>query len=264
GVTLFMAVLAAWQMLLSRYSRQPDVVVGTDVANRNRLEIEKLIGFFVNQLVLRSRVESAESFSSLLQRVRRMTLEAYEHQDVPFEKLVEEIAPERDLSRSPLFQVKLVLDNAPQEGLRLGGLQTRLLETRLEMTKLDLRLGLNQQRDGGLAGRLEYSTDLFARESIERMVRHWTQLVEEILTHPEQSIGQLSLLSESERRQLLVEWNGAAEEFPQATVIELIEQQAALRAEAIAAVYEKQSLSYGELNRRANQLAHYLQGIGVG
>src|SRR5262249_24709730 len=191
GVTLFMALLASWQVLLSRYSRQPDVVVGTDVANRNRIETEKLIGFFINQLVLRSRVESAESFSSLLQQVRTMTLEAYEHQDMPFEKLVEEIAPERDLSRSPLFQVKFVLDNAPQEGLRLGRLQARPLETRLEMTKLDLRLGLHERPDGSLAGRLEYSTDLFDRESIERVIRHWTQLVEGILAHPGRNIGQM-------------------------------------------------------------------------
>src|SRR5262249_1372878 len=167
-----------------------------------------------------------------------------------------------DLGRSPLFQVKFVLDNAPQEGLRLGGLRARPLETKLEMTKLDLRLGLHEQPDGSLAGRLEYSTDLFDRESIERMVRHWTQLVAGIGTDPERNIGQLALLSESERRQLLVEWNGAAKEFPQATVIELIERQAELRAEAVAVVYEKQSLSYGELNRRANQLAHHLQGIG--
>src|SRR5262249_43956564 len=118
--------------------------------------------------------------------------------------------------------------------------------------------------DGSLRGGLEYSTDLFARETIERMVRHWTQLVEGILAHPERSISQLPLLSEGERRQLLVEWNGAAEEFPQATIIELIELQAEHRAEAMAVVYENQSLSYGELNRRANQLAHYLQGIGVG
>src|SRR5262249_44057480 len=178
--------------------------------------------------------------------------------------LVEEIAPGRDLGRSPLFQVKFVLDNAPQEGLRLGGLRARPLETKLEMTKLDLRLGLHEQPDGSLAGRLEYSTDLFDRESIERMVRHWTQLVEVILAHPERNIGQMSLLSEGERRQLLMEGKGAAERYPEATVIELIEHQAANRPGAIAVVYDKQSLSYGELNRRANQLAHYLRGLGVG
>src|SRR5262249_6664428 len=175
GVTLFMTVLASWQVLLSRYSRQPDVVVGTDVANRNRIETEKLIGFFINQLVLPSRMQSVDSFSSLLQRVRSMTLGAYEHQDVPFEKLVEELAPQRDLGRSPLFQVKFVLDNAPQERLQLGGLEAGSLPRELELTKLDLRLGLNQQRDGSLRGQLQYSTDLFDRETIERMIGHWTQ-----------------------------------------------------------------------------------------
>ena len=261
GATLFMTLLGAWQVLLSRYSTQRDVAIGTDVANRNRVETQKLIGFFVNQLVLRIQIEAEESFTSLLKRVRAMTLGAYEHQDVPFEKLVEELAVERNLSRNPLFQVKMVLDRAQQRALSLGELQASTIESELEFTKLDLRLGLTEQPDGSVTGRLEYSSDLFAAETIQRVVRQWMQLLEAIAANPEQSVGHLPLLNQQDRKQLLVEWNGTSENYGLSGVVDLIAEQP---PDAVAVVYQEQSLSYGELNRRANQLGHYLQRLGVG
>src|SRR5262249_11462199 len=169
SVTLVMTVLASWQVLLSRYCGQRDIAIGSPLANRNRLDTEKLIGFFVNTLVMRARMERQSSFSELLGQVRETVLGSYEHQDVPFEKLVEELAPQRDLGRSPLVQVMLVVQNAPQEELRLGPLAQRRLESKAEVARVELTLNLNQRWDGSLQGRLEYSTDLFARETIERM-----------------------------------------------------------------------------------------------
>src|SRR5262249_28078013 len=212
GATVFMALLAAWQVLLNRYCGQRDVAVGSPIANRNRVETEKLIGFFVNTLALRTIVERQLSFSELLGQVREAVLASYEHQDVPFEKVVEELAPERDLGRNPLFQVVLVLQNAPEKELRLGGLALKDFEPDVESAKFELTLSLNEQQDGGLRGRLEYSADLFTSETIERMIRHWVQLVKGIIAHPEQSIGRLPLLSESERRQVSIEWNAAEAE----------------------------------------------------
>ena len=260
GVTLFMTLLAAWQLLLSRYSGQLDVAIGTDVANRNRVATERIIGFFVNQLVLRLQIDPEGSFTSLLKRVRTMTLGAYQYQDLPFEKLVEELSVLRDVSRNPLFQIKVVLDRAQQQESLLGELQASPIESELQFTKLDLRLGLTHRLDDSVVGRLEYSTDLFGAETVQRMVRHWMQLLDAIVAHPGQSVSRLSLLSAEEKQQLLVEWNGRTEEYGHSNVIELMAKQS---PDAIAVVYQEQSLSYSELNQRTNQLAHYLQGLGV-
>ncbi len=264
GVTLFMTLLSAFSVLLSRLSGQSDIVVGTPIANRTRVETEGLIGFFVNTLVLRTKVEAKESFRALLARVREVTLGAYSHQEVPFEKLVEELQPDRDLSHSPLFQVLFTLQNTPGETLELAGVQLSAVGGESEIAKLDLALELVESRDG-LAGTIEYSTELFAAETIERWGGHFLTMLEAIASEPEQAVAALPLLTEEEREQLLIEWNQTAREYPRERCIhELFEEQVERTPEAVAVVYEDQQVTYAELNRRANQLAHYLRERGVG
>jgi amino acid adenylation domain-containing protein len=263
GVTLFMSLLAAFQVVLSKYAGQLDVAVGTDIANRNRLEIEGLIGFFVNQLVLRTGLSGNPDFREVLGRVRRVTLDAYQHQDVPFEKLVEELQPERDLSRSPLFQVKLVLQNNEQQELQLPGLRVSNFPIRADLAKVDLQLTLGEGSEG-LVGELRYVHDLYEAETVVRMVDHWRVVLEQMVAEPEQRIGDVSLLKGAEREQVLVEWNRTEAEYPQRCVHELFEEQAEKRPEAVAVEYEDQSWSYRELNERANQLARHLREMGVG
>ncbi len=264
GVTLFMTLLSAFSVLLSRLSGQADIVVGTPIANRTRVETEGLIGFFVNTLVLRTKVEARESFRALLARVREVTLGAYSHQEVPFEKLVEELQPDRDLSHSPLFQVMFVLQNAPRETLRLGEVELQAAGATNETAKFDLTLELMESRDG-LAGTIEYSTELFAAETVERWGGHFQTLLEAIVATPEKAVAELPVLNAAEREQLLVEWNQTAKEYPEQRCLhELFEEQVERTPEAVAIVYENQQITYGELNSRANQLAHYLRGMGVG
>jgi amino acid adenylation domain-containing protein len=269
GVTLFMLLLAAWQTLLSRYSGQTDIIVGTDVANRNRIQTESLIGFFVNQLVLRSDLSGNPSFRQLLQRVREVCLAAYEHQDVPFEKLVEELQPERSLSLSPLYQVMFVLQNAPQSDLHLPGLELSALSAGNQTAKFDLVMTMVETGAGmsgaGMSGMMEYSTDLFAAESVRRMAEHYEQLLESVVGGVEQRVGTLNLLTERERAQVLEEWNETARAYPRdCTVTELFEAEVMKRGEARAVTFGERHLTYGELNARANQLAHYLRSLGVG
>jgi amino acid adenylation domain-containing protein len=264
GVTLFMLLLAAWQTLLSRYSGQTDIIVGTDVANRNRIQTESLIGFFVNQLVLRSDLSGNPSFRQLLQRVREVCLAAYEHQDVPFEKLVEELQPERSLSLSPLYQVMFVLQNAPQADLHLPGLELSALSAGNQTAKFDLVMTM-VETGAGMSGMMEYSTDLFAAESVRRMAEHYEQLLESVVGGVEQRVGTLNLLTERERGQVLEEWNETAREYPRdCTVTELFEAEVMKRGEARAVTFGERHLTYGELNARANQLGHYLRSLGVG
>jgi amino acid adenylation domain-containing protein len=268
GVTLFMTVLAGWQLLLSRYSGQADVVVGTAIAGRNRAETEALIGFFVNTLVLRTDLSGDPSFVGLLGRVREVALGAYAHQDVPFEKLVEELQPERDLSRSPLFQVLLLLQNAPQTATQLRGLELSAVggagAGEATTVKYDLTLELTET-GGGLVGTLGYNVELFQAETISRMVRHLELLLETVVQQPEQRLSELELVSAGEREQLLVQWNETAAEYAAEQCIhELFEAQVARTPEAMAVVYEGEQVSYRELNERANQLAHYLKSLGVG
>ena len=195
-----MLLLAVWQTLLYRYTGQTDVVVGTDVANRNRLQTEGLIGFFVNQLVLRTDLGGQPSFRELLKRVREVCLGAYAHQDVPFEKLVEELQPERNLSRSPLFQVKLVLQNTPIDALELPGLQLRGLRQETNTAKLDMILTLAEAPDG-IGGQLEYNTDLFDAATIELMLGRFSCLLQSIVDKPDSLLEELEFLTEPERRQ---------------------------------------------------------------
>ncbi|ASC71036.1 Non-ribosomal peptide synthetase [Halomicronema hongdechloris C2206] len=261
--TLFMTLLAAFQVVLSRYSGQADIVVGSPIANRTRREVEGLIGFFVNTLVLRTSLAGQPSFVEVLQRVREVTLGAYAHQDMPFEQVVELLQPERALSHSPLFQVMFILQNAPQESLALPGVAVEVLESAPESAKFDLTLSL-QEGEAGLQGQLEYNTDLFAAATMARLITHLQQVLTAVVRQPEQRVSDLPLLTSAERQRLLVEWNQTEAEYPEACLHELFEAQVERTPEAVALVFEQQHLTYDELNRRANQLAHYLQGQGVG
>ncbi|RKH68395.1 amino acid adenylation domain-containing protein, partial [Corallococcus llansteffanensis] len=264
GVTPFMALLAAFQVLLSRYSGQEDVSVGSPIAGRTRAETEGLIGFFVNTLVLRSNVQPRASFRQLLQQVRDTTLAAYEHQHLPFEKLVEELQPQRSLSHSPLFQVMLVLQNMPATELSLSGLSFRPLDQDFESTKFDLRLSLTQTPEG-LTGALGYRTDLFEQSTVARMVEHLRILLEAALASPERLVSELPLLTNAERKLLLEDF--VSTEAPRRqplAVHSLFEQRAALNPHSPAVACDGQVLTYGELDARANQLAWHLRSLGVG
>ncbi len=262
--TLFMTLLAAFQVLLYRYSGQEDLAVGSPIAGRNRSQLEGLIGFFVNTLVLRTDASGDPSFLELLARVRECALDAYAHQELPFEKLVQELRPQRDPSRNPLTQVMFALQNAPGEELGLPGLRCSRVQLCADTAKFDLTLSLSEEPDG-LRGQLEYATDLFEAGTIERLVGHWRVLLEAIVADPGQAISKLPLLTEAERHQLLVEWNDTAVEYPRERCIhQLFEAQVERTPEATALVYEDQQLTYGELNARANRLAHHLRSLGVG
>ncbi|WP_234017158.1 non-ribosomal peptide synthetase [Nostoc sp. 'Lobaria pulmonaria (5183) cyanobiont'] len=263
GSTLFMTLLAAFQTLLWRYTGQEDIVVGSPIANRNRAEIEGLIGFFVNTLVLRTNLAGNPSFEELIKRVREVALGAYAHQDLPFELLVEQLQPQRDLSYTPLFQVMFVLHNFPMSVLELPGLTLTPIKSERKTAHFDLILSMTET-ESGLEGRLEYNIDLFEEKTITRMVDHWRRLLEAIVANPQQRLSEFQLLTESEQQQLLVEWNQTQVEYPQDKCIyELFEAQVKKTPDAVAVVFESKQLTYWELNARANQLAHYLQSLGV-
>ena len=264
GVTQFMTLLTAFQALLYRYSGQENVVVGSPIANRNRPEVEGLIGFFVNTLVLRTDLSGNPTFRQLISRVRDVCLGAYGHQDLPFEKLVHELHPERDLSRNPLFQVMFVLQNAPRTLPQVSGISLESLEIARSTSPFDLSLFL-RERDEKLIGFFEYSTDLFDRLTIKRMIGQFQTLLEGIVANPDQPISTLPLLTEEEKHQLLVEWNDTAAEYPKDSCIhELFEAQVERAPHVVAVLFEGENLTYRELNARANQLGHYLRGLGVG
>ena len=278
GVTLFMTLLAAFQTLLYRYTQQDDIAVGSPIANRNRSEIEGLIGFFVNSLVLRTDLSSNPTFRELLGRVKEVTLGAYAHQDVPFEKLVEELHPERRLSHNPLFQVVFGFQNAPMESLDLPGLVLSSLDTEIKTTRFDLEFHLWESSEGfrsiygehwehseGIRGVVVYSSDLFDEATISRMLGHFQSLLEGIVANPEQRLADLPLLSEAEQHQLLVEWNNTQADYPKDLCIhQLFEAQVELTPNSIAVIFEDKQLTYQELNSRSNQLAHHLRKLGVG
>ncbi|MFL5382416.1 MAG: amino acid adenylation domain-containing protein, partial [Longimicrobiaceae bacterium] len=263
GATLYMVVLSAFQALLSKYSGSEDVVVGSPIAGRGRGEVEGLIGFFVNTLVLRTDVSGDPSFRELLGRVREVTLGAYEHQELPFEKLVAELQPERSLSHSPLFQVGFTLDNAQDTGGGLAGLSMQGLGAELGFAKLDLSLGLAAGSDG-LRGGLTYSTDLWEAATMRRLVGHFTRLVEQAAADPDARISRVTLLNEAERRQVVEEWNATAAEIPRKCLHELFAEQAARTPEALAVVSGEDALGYRELDACANRLARRLAGLGAG
>ncbi|HKH43625.1 MAG TPA: condensation domain-containing protein, partial [Thermoanaerobaculia bacterium] len=263
GATLFMTLLAGWQALLGRWAGTEDLAVGTPSAGRNRQETEKLIGLFVNTLVLRGDLSGGPSFRELLGRVRQASLEAHEHQEIPFERLVEELAPKRSLSHTPLFQVLFVLQNVPRRALDLSGL--RLAEMRAETgtAKFDLSLGLVDE-GGQLFGGLSYNTDLFDGATAERMLGHFAALLSQAGEDPDRRLPELDLLSEAERSQLLREWNDTGAGGEGALIHELFERRAAEHPEAPALLWNGQTVSYGELDRRAGRLARRLRRLGTG
>src|SRR5262249_28671471 len=243
---------------------------GTAIANRTRKEVEGLIGFFVNTLVMRTDLSGNPSFSELVKREREVALGAYAHQEAPFEKLVEELNPERDLSRNPLFQVMITLQNVERETLELPGVNLSdvgaAVETRGETqtAKFDLTLSLIDLGQE-LGGVVEYSRDLFEVGTIERLINHYINVLEGVVEDNERLIWSLELLSEEEREQIVEEWNATEVDYPREKLIhELFEEQAEKSPHAVALVYEERSLSYGELNIRASRLAWRLRGMGVG
>ena len=263
GVTLFMTMLTAFQALLFRYTGQEDIVVGTSIAGRNRVEIESLIGFFVNTLPLRTNVSGNPTFRELLARVKEVALGAYAHQDLPFEKLVEELNPERDASRSPVFQVMFGMQNVPRETLTPSGLTITRETIPSGTAKFDLTLFVNETPTGLICS-LEYNTDLFNKDTIERMLRHYETLLEGIVATPQEHVSTLPLLPAEERKQLL-DWTDTATAYPRNEGIhELFEVQVEQSPNALAVVFKDEKLTYAELNSRANQLAHYLRKRGVG
>jgi amino acid adenylation domain-containing protein len=263
GVTLFMTLLAAFDVLLHRYSGQPDFSVGTAIANRNRAEVEPLIGLFFNTLTLRADLSGDPSFSELLGRTREVSLGAYAHQDLPFEQLVEAIQPVRDLSRSPLFQVMFILQNAPLQATQLSGLSAELMDIDIRTAKLDLILTMSES-ERGLTASIEYNSDLFDPETITRVFNHYEAILECAVADPAQRVSAMQYISETELQQLLFEWNDLTlAEQPPPCLHEAFEFQAQRRPRAIAVSFENQQLTYRELNERANQLAHHLARLGV-
>ncbi|MCF4968124.1 non-ribosomal peptide synthetase [Nostoc sp. CMAA1605] len=268
GCTLFMTLLAGFKTLLYRYTGNEDIVVGSPIANRNRAEIEGLIGFFVNTLVLRTKLAGNFTFEELLARVREVALGAYSHQDLPFDVLVEELQPQRSLSYTPLFQVMFVLQNAPMSEIELSGLNLSLLENDNGTAKFDLTLFM-EETAAGIVGTFEYSTDLFEADTIQRMAQHLQILLAGIVSDSQQQLWELPLLSEAEKT-LLAKWNDTQSAYPQECIHELFVAQVERTPDAVAVVCEDvetgyiASLTYKELNQRANQLAHYLRSLGVG
>lgn len=264
-VTLFMTLLAAFKTLLYRYTGQEDIVVGSPIANRNRPELEDLIGFFVNTLVLRTNLGGNPAFAELLDRVNATALAAYAHQDVPFEKLVEELRPERNLSTSPFFQTMFIYQNIPRRDTQLPGLQFEAVASPGGTAKFDLTLTLFEQPEG-LAGVVEYNLDLFDADTIQRLLGHYERLLQSIVANPGQRLAELPLLRDAEQRQLLQTWNDTQTVPVRGQDLHLLfEAQAERTPEAIAVAFEGQQLTYRELNRRANQLAHHLsRRFGIG
>jgi amino acid adenylation domain-containing protein len=262
GATLFMTLLAAFQVLLYRYTNQDDICVGTTLANRHSRDLESLVGFFVNTAVMRTDLSCNPSFREVLGRVRLVALEAQERSDLPFNLLVEKLQPERNLSHTPLFQVMFVLENAPIDTLELAGLTISRFELAIAAATFDLSLSMRETPQG-LIGNFEYNIDLFDAATITRMAGHFETLLTTIVANPQQHLSELPLLSEVERHQLLVEWNNTLAEYPDICIHQLFESQVEQTPNAVAVVFENEQLTYRQLNQRANQLAHYLKKLGV-
>ncbi|MFB1485396.1 condensation domain-containing protein, partial [Corallococcus sp. RDP092CA] len=263
GASLFMVLLAAWQTVLSRYSGQDDVSVGTPMAGRTRAELEELIGVFVNTLVLRTRFAPGMTFRALVHQVRETVLGATEHQDLPFERLVEALQPVRDMARSPLFQAMFVLQNASRGPVTVQGLKMQALDLDTRTAKFDLLMQVSETAEG-LRGYLEYDADLFLPETMARMVEHLRVLLEDVVARPAVAVEALSWLTEGERKQLLVEWNETkAEALVGVGMHSAFEAQARRTPESVAVDFEGRELRYAELEAKANQLARHLVKQGV-
>nr|QEO74050.1 condensation domain-containing protein [uncultured bacterium] len=261
--TLFMTLMAAFKVLLYRYTGQADIVIGTPYANRNVEELEGLIGVFLNTLVMRTDMSGNPSFRELLGRVKKIAIEGYAHQEVPFEKLVEVLKPDRNLSRTPLFQVMFAFHNWEQESLELTELDERSIRREATTAKYDLTLEMTEYA-GNILGMLQYKSDLFDESTMARMVEHFQRLVESAVSKPDQSISAVQMLSPPEQQLLLEQWSSAPADYQtDQRLHELFEQQAARTPDAIAVSFEQEQVSYTELNARANQLAHQLQSLNV-
>jgi acyl carrier protein len=266
GATLFMTLVSALSVLLSRFAGQTDFTLGTAVAGRHRLEIESLIGFFVNTLVLRPDLSAEPRFTELVSRVRREALDAYAHQDLPFEKLVEDLAPERSLAHTPLFQVMFAWQNAAVGELALPGLRLAPLALVEEIAKFDLNLSL-QEAGSRIEGDLSYARDLFDAPTIDRLAAAFSVLLAAVVDNPAIPISQLSLLGPGERHQLVVEWNATSTLWPSgSTLPELFARQAAAHPRRLAWEYGGEELCYEELAGRSEAVARFLlrQGVGAG
>ena len=263
GISLFMILVAAFQAFLHRYTGEEDVVLGVPIANRNSREVEEVVGLFVNTLVLRTDFTKSSTFRELLSTVRDVCIGAYTRQDVPFERIVEELQPLRDPARNPLFQVMFILQNVPARTVDVADLTVNPILIDTQSSKFDLTLALVEQEQK-LIGSFEYNTDLFNRETIERMTDHFQSLLESIIATPDQWVSTLPLLPEAERRQLVTVWNNTATDVTDCCIHELFEAQVQRTPEAIAFEFRGDELTYRELNCRANQLAHYLQSAVIG
>ncbi|MFB6565533.1 condensation domain-containing protein, partial [Streptomyces sp. NPDC056400] len=269
GSTLFMVLQSALAVLLSKLGAGEDIPIGTPIAGRTDDALDDLVGFFVNTLVIRTDVSGDPSFTDLLTRVREQSLAAYAHQDVPFERLVEDLAPTRSLARHPLFQVMLTLQNNSQAGLDLPGIDGQLLRTLTQPAICDFEFVLDEQlaegeEPSGVYGVVNYATDLFDRGTVAVMAERLVRVLETVCADPDRPISKLDLLSEAERRRLLVEWNDTTVDYPYATLPALFEAQVARSPDAVAVVCDDTQLTYRELNEQANRLARYLVGQGVG
>ncbi|MDJ0843510.1 amino acid adenylation domain-containing protein [Crocosphaera sp.] len=263
GATLFMTLIAAFGVILSRYTHQEDVIIGSPIANRNQSEIEQLIRFFVNTLLLRIDVNNNPTFDELLKRVRTMALDAYTHQDIPFEKLVEELNPERNLSYTPLFQVLFALQNVPKSTLEIPEVTVKTMKIERSLSKFDLSLFMIET-ETALRGEFEYNADLFEKETIGRMIGHFETLLTQIITNSETQINKLSFLTPEEENQILRESNKTARDYPKdKSIHQLFEEQVKRTPKAIAIVYKNEKITYQELNNKANQLAYYLRKLGI-
>jgi amino acid adenylation domain-containing protein len=263
GCTLFMCLLGAFSTLLYRYTGQADLVIGSPIINRNRPEIESLIGYFLNTLVFRTLFHENPSFHQLLNQVKQTCIEAYSHQDAPFESLVEALNVPRDLSYSPIFQVMFAMENYPKQTLEFPDLKVSELDFERGTSKVDLILFIDENEDQ-LTGALEYNTDLFTSHTIERMIANFQVLLEGIVTNPDTKISQLPILTSTEETQILREWNHTQFNYDHDDCVhQLFEEQVKKTPDAIALILEEKTLTYQELNEKANQLAHYLRKLGV-
>ncbi|MGO4966553.1 lichenysin non-ribosomal peptide synthetase LicA [Bacillus paralicheniformis] len=263
GATLYMVMLAAYNMLLAKYSGQEDVIVGTPAAGRRHSDLEGIIGMFVNTLAIRSKVESGRTFRDFLHDVKKTVIDAFEHQEYPFERLAEKVGASRDLSRHPVFDTMFILQNAWEDIPMLGDLHLSIYETNFNIAKFDLTLQAKEEQ-GELILDLDYSTKLFKKDTAERMLKAYLHLLEGMTADPLRRIGEYSLLTEEETNRQLVAFNPAASDYPrEKTIVQLFEEQAAERGGHPALQFEDKVWSYGELNRKANQLARRLRERGV-
>jgi len=263
GTTLFMTLLAGLGVLLSRYSGQEDMCIGTPVAGRTRPELEPLLGCFLNTLALRSDTGGNPEFRAYLRQVKELTLDAFSHQEIPFEKVVDEVKPERDTSHSPIFQVMFVLQNTPRKALHLPQVTLEPMVVPVATSQFELVLDLTETAEG-LCGELRYQTSLFETDTIQRMSEHFEQVLRSALADPNQKLLDVKLLTAKEREQVLTTWNATETPFPTESCIhELFESQVSRLPESLAVVFEQESLTYAELNSRANRLAHHLRFLGV-